>query len=364
MSVSAGVRRVADEVGRLAPGRELFRRLAPGRVLAVDAVRGLAVAPFWLAAGLAAPDLAPPFWLVRPFWLVPLLRLALPVRAAPDLAGLALAAPFFDEPFFAATVFALLVRVTPAFALVTFAAPALAGRPLLPPDLAAPALTPDLAAPDLADFAGPDLAVLALAPVSLMAATLMPAAFFMAPDETVPGLTVLALTRAAGAGFLDWLRAAEAEPARLAAGRAAVTGPATDSDFAAAVRALAAELIALVAVFMDCMAVDIVFADEVARLAAAFIFVAAEVTLVAAEDTVRAALADAVPVRTDMVRVPPERAGLRATVTWVRWVRWVRWAPVAVVRLVLRTGRAAGRADGLAPVDLAAALVVGRAAER
>jgi hypothetical protein len=124
---------------------------------------------------------------------------------------------------------------------------------------------------------------------------------------------------------------------------------------------LAAELIALVAVFMDCMAVDIVFADEVARLAAAFIFVAAEVTLVAAEDTVRAALADAAPLRTDVVRVLPERTDLRAAVTWAGWVRW---APVAVVRLVLRADQAAGRADGLAPVDLAAALVVGRVAER
>ena len=79
-SVSDGVRRVADDLGRLEAGRELLRRLAPGRVLAVDAVRGLAVAP------LLAPLLAP-------FLAVPALAevLALPVLAELALAVLALA---------------------------------------------------------------------------------------------------------------------------------------------------------------------------------------------------------------------------------------------------------------------------------
>jgi hypothetical protein len=45
----------------------------------------------------------------------------------------------------------------------------------------------------------------------------------------------------------------------------------------------------LVAVFIACMAVDMVFADEVALVAAAAIWVADEATFTAAEDTVLAA---------------------------------------------------------------------------
>jgi hypothetical protein len=69
----------------------------------------------------------------------------------------------------------------------------------------------------------------------------------------------------------------------------AATGLAVDMVLAAAVSAFAAVAMALVAVFMDRMADDIVFADVVALVAAAVILLAADVTLVAAEDTFLAA---------------------------------------------------------------------------
>lgn len=67
--------------------------------------------------------------------------------------------------------------------------------------------------------------------------------------------------------------------------------------------------IVLVAVFIACMAVDMVLADDVALVAAAAIWVADEATLTAAEDTVLAA--------TPVVRMLPApvaapRAGLAA----------------------------------------------------
>ncbi|GEM_PF-6421397 len=81
-----------------------------------------------------------------------------------------------------------------------------------------------------------------------------------------------------------------AEEARWRLGAlAAVEERAADIDFAAAVSALAAEVIAFVAVFMACIAVDMVFAEDVAFVAAVVILLAAEVTFAAAEDTVRAA---------------------------------------------------------------------------
>jgi hypothetical protein len=232
VSAGSGERRVADVLGRLEPGRELFRRLAPGRVLAAEAVLGLEV-PF-----LPLADLPEPF-------------LARPLRLAPGL---------------------VLALAVPAFAV---------------------------------------------------------------PALTAPDFTVAALERA-GTRFLAPLRDALAL-ARLVAGRdcagvAAVAGRAADSVFAAVVRAFAAELIALVAVFMDCMAVDIVFADVFARVAAAVILVAAEVTLVAAEDTVLAAVTDVGLERADDVRVLPDRAGLRTE---------VRRVLVVALPLVLRAGRVA-----------------------
>jgi hypothetical protein len=288
VSAGSGERRVADVLGRREPGRELFRRLAPGRVLAAEAVLGLAEAPFLPLAGLAAPDLA------RPFRLAPDLVLAFAV--------LALAAPDLALPALVALAFVLVLALTPALVVLAFAVPAFV---------------------------------------------------------LLPALTPVALARA-GTRLLAPLRDAVALLARLVAvrdcaGRGSVAGRAADSVFAAVVRALAAELIALVAVFMDCMAVDIVFADVVARVAAAVILVAAEVTLVAAEDTVLAAASDVGLERADEVRVLPDRAGLRTA---------LRRVLVAAVPLVLRAGRVAGFADDLVPVDLAVALVVGRAAER
>jgi hypothetical protein len=97
---------------------------------------------------------------------------------------------------------------------------------------------------------------------------------------------------------------AAARRAGAAAGAFAV-----DIFLAASVRALAAAIIALVAVFIDCMADDIVFADAVALVAADVIFVAADVTLVAADDTFLAATAGVAPAPT-VVR----RAVLRVAV--------------------------------------------------
>jgi hypothetical protein len=98
---------------------------------------------------------------------------------------------------------------------------------------------------------------------------------------------------------------AAARRAGAAAGAFAV-----DIFLAASVRALAAAIIALVAVFIDCMADDIVFADAVALVAADVIFVAAEVTLVAADDTFLAATAGVAEPAPTVVR----RAVLRVAV--------------------------------------------------
>ena len=67
--------------------------------------------------------------------------------------------------------------------------------------------------------------------------------------------------------------------------------------------------IVLVAVFIACMALDIVFADEVALVAAAAIWVADEATFTAAEDTV---LAAAPVVRILLAPVAAPRIGLAA----------------------------------------------------
>ena len=95
-----------------------------------------------------------------------------------------------------------------------------------------------------------------------------------------------------------------------------------DIFLAASVRALAAAIMALVAVFIDCMADDMVFADAVALVAADVIFVAADVTLVAADDTFLAATAG--------VAAPAavRRAVVRAAVAVVR-LAVVRRAAVA-----------------------------------
>ena len=114
-------------------------------------------------------------------------------------------------------------------------------------------------------------------------------------------------------------------PAARRTGAAAMT-LADDIFLAASFRALAACIMALVAVFIDCMADDIVFADAVAFVAADVILVAADVTLVAADDTFLAATAG--------VAAPPavvRRAVLLAAVPRLAVVR-----PAVVRRAVVR----------------------------
>ena len=83
---------------------------------------------------------------------------------------------------------------------------------------------------------------------------------------------------------------------------AAAVGFADDIVLAAAVRALAAVVMALVAVFIARIADDIVLADAFALVAAAVILLAAVVTLVAADDTPFAATAGVAEVRLVVVR--------------------------------------------------------------
>jgi hypothetical protein len=80
-------------------------------------------------------------------------------------------------------------------------------------------------------------------------------------------------------------------------------GLADDIVLAAAVSAFAAVIMALVAVFIDFIADDIVCADAVALVAAAVILVAADVTLVAAEETPLAAVAGVAELRVARVAV-------------------------------------------------------------
>jgi hypothetical protein len=151
---------------------------------------------------------------------------------------------------------------------------------------------------------------------------------------------------------------------RLAAGRRAgvaeAAGLAADIELAAELSALAAAVIALVALFTDCMAVDSVRADDVALVAAAVILVAAEVTLVAADETVRAAVAGVEPA--DEARLLGRAADTGPVMEPVP----VTVPPVTVRRvLAVRVDfLAVLRAGDLLPAGRAVALVVGRAAER
>jgi hypothetical protein len=314
--IMSGARRAADALLRDEPGRELPRRLAAGRVLALAAVRGL--------AGLDLPALAPG-----------LAELALTL---PGLAGLDLAAP----------AFAVLDFTVLDFAVLDFTV------------LDLPTLTLDLAVLDLAevpDFARDLLAdgrvVLALAAVIRDAG--LPAEDFAAGDFAEDFADDVADLRADGRLAVPAFGAD-----RLAAGRRAgvaeAAGLAADIEPAAELSALAAAVIALVALFTDCMAVDSVRADDVALVAAAVILVAAEVTLVAADETVRAAVAGVEPA--DEARVLGRVAARVA----------VRAPPVAcAVRrgLAVRVDLLAVlRAGDLLPAGRAVALVVGRAAER
>ena len=88
---------------------------------------------------------------------------------------------------------------------------------------------------------------------------------------------------------------------------------ADDRALVAVFMACMAPDIVFVAVFIACMVVDMVFADEVALVAAAAIWVADEATFTAAEDTV---LAAAPVVRMLLAPVAGPRCGL-AEVTFV-----------------------------------------------
>jgi hypothetical protein len=318
--IMSGARRAAGALLRDEPGRELPRRLAAGRVLALAAVRGL--------AGLDLPALTPG---------LAELALTLPGLAEPDLAEAGLAAP--------------------AFAVLDFAV------------LDLPALTLDLAVLDLAevpDFARDLLAdgraVLALAVLALAAVTRdagLPAEDFAAADFAEDFADDVADLRADGRLAVPAFGAD-----RLAAGRRAgvaeAAGLAADIELAAELSALAAAVIALVALFTDCMAVDSVRADDVALVAAAVILVAAEVTLVAADETVRAAVAGVEPA--DEARLLGRAADTGPVMEPVP----VTVPPVTVRRvLAVRVDfLAVLRAGDLLPAGRAVALVVGRAAER
>ena len=169
-------------------------------------------------------------------------------------------------------------------------------------DPADPAAT-DLA-PGLADLAllVPALLVPALLVPALLVPALVPA--LLVPAMAVPGLAVPGLAAPDGLAAALGLDAAFGAATRPAAD--VILAP--DIALAAAVSDLAAVVMALVAAFIACMAVDMVLAEDVALVAAAVILVAAEVTFVAAEETVRAATAGEgaameVAVRVDLAAV-------------------------------------------------------------
>lgn len=306
--------------GRLEAGRVALRLLAPGRVLALAAVRGL-----------ADPFLAPFF---GPFFMV----LALAV--------VALAVPL--------PAFGLVAALEPLPALVA-AAVARAGV-LVRADVADfDRVVRDLLAVVRDDLVAGFDADLAVEPARRVLAELDR---FVPPDA---GLAVRADREdAVAAGLADCI------------------------DLAALVSALAAAVIDLVAVFIACIAVDIVLADDVALVAAAVILVAAEVTLVAAEETVLAAVAGvgdelaeerrvvrpAVPradepavVRADervavrRVELPVLRAALRLV------LRVVDLAPVARA-VAFALGRPAERREALVLTDRALPAGLRRAVAR
>jgi hypothetical protein len=148
-----------------------------------------------------------------------------------------------------------------------------------------------------------------------------------------------------GRRAVEDLRAVEARLTIVAA-----TGWADCMVLAAAIRALAAMAMALVAVFIDRMADDIVLADVLALVAAAVILLAAVVTLVAAEDTFLAAVVEDAVLLAEPLRRVERDAVLRV-------------ARAAVLRgrdVVLRLDRLAGLrvVDEAVPTFLAAVVRV------
>ena len=299
-------RRVAVDLGRLELGREALRRLAPGRVLALDAVCGLEAAPFLVVPFLAGPFLAEPFRTV----------LALAVLALAVLAFAVLALAVLDLAALVAGLAAVPVRA---------AAPERADVPVRDREVERLVLVRDRE-----ELAG-------------------------GRDDELRDADRLPLVR-----LVPDLRAVDV---RLAAGRAGAAGLAVDMVLAAEVSALAAVVMALVALFIACMAVDMVLAEVLALVAAWVILVAAEVTLVAAEETVRAALAgvaDELPERRVVERVVLRRAELpvprEAVVLRDAVLRDVVLRDVLLPLAELRAVRPdddfadAARADFLAPV--------------
>jgi len=334
--IISGARRAAGGLVRPAPGRELPRRLAAGRVLALAAVRGLA----------GALDLPAPF---LPPFLTALFRAVVPC-AVP---GFGIAAPALARPAFAAAGLVLALAVlalVPALAVLALV-PALAVLDLA---VALGMLAFGwLALTDVPDFARDLLAAGLLALAAVTRAGDLAVTDLLAGDLAPDGLAADDL-RADGRPAVAVFAVARLAAGRLAAGRraGAAAGLAADIELAAVLRAFAAVVIALVALFTDCMAVDSVRADDVALVAAAVILVAAEVTLVAADETVRAAV-----------------AGVELADEARRLGRAVVRAPL-VVRAVLRGLAvradfvAVVRAGDLPPAGRAAAVVLGRPAER
>jgi len=315
--VDTGVgRRVAVDLGRLELGREALRRLAPGRVLALDAVCGLEAAPFLVVPFLAGPFLAEPFRTVLALAVLALAVLALAVLAFAVLALAVLDLAVLDLPALVAGLAAVPVRA---------AAPERADVPVRDREVERLVLVRDRE-----ELAG-------------------------GRDDELRDADRLPLVR-----LVPDLRAVDV---RLAAGRAGAAGLAVDMVLAAEVSALAAVVMALVALFIACMAVDMVLAEVLALVAAWVILVAAEVTLVAAEETVRAALAgvaDELPERRVVERVVLRRAELpvprEAVVLRDAVLRDVVLRDVLLPLAELRAVRPdddfadAARADFLAPV--------------
>jgi hypothetical protein len=306
-------------LGRLDAGRELLRLLAPGRVLALAAVRGLAgppLPPFFLAV-LPLPA-EPPVLAEPPLPAEP------PVLAEPPLRA--------EWPLPLAGLDALVPTAVPALGLALAA--------LVRAVLVRAALERDVAGRLAVDR-------LALVRAVLVRAEVLRVVRGLAAAGRLAEVDRLAEVRAGRAAEdrdavdrdrVPAVRDAEVrdELAARRAGVAGVAGLIADSDLAAVVRALAAVVMALVAVFIDCMAVDIVLAEVLARVAAAVILVAAEVTLVAADETVRAAVAGVV--LADERRAEPE-VRLAAELPAGRAVR-------LAVRLVVLDARPAARRAG------------------
>jgi hypothetical protein len=201
---------------------------------------------------------------------------------------------------------------------------------LVPGDRRAPVVARRVVLPDLAAVArdAVELAGLAVRDEPPEADLEVP----VRPDDDA---VLAARVRAVPLAVLD----AAADLAAVAGAPAG--GLAADIALAAAVSDFVAAVIALVALFIACMAVDIVRADDVAFVAAAVILVAALVTLEAADETVRAAFAVDGAFLDAVVRVVPAAAApARLDALLLAGLVPVLLAGVrrAAVRVVVRAG--------------------------